>query len=132
MIEFFPFKKDIPFMRWGRVTTFISLATFILAVAALATKGLHLGVDFTGGTLMEVAYKHPADNRETTPGRAIRGIHKARIRIGAIDKTIDVDPTAHAAVYTIDLPAGPAELQTWLISSDGTERGAYFVYVRRA
>jgi len=61
MIEFFPFKKDIPFMRWGKVTTFISLATFILAVAALATKGLNLGVDFTGGTLMEVAYKRPAD-----------------------------------------------------------------------
>ena len=61
MIEFFPFKKDIPFMRWGKVTTFISLATFILAVVAIATKGLHLGVDFTGGTLMEVAYKHPAD-----------------------------------------------------------------------
>ncbi len=61
MIEFFPFKKDIPFMRWGKVTTFISLATFILAVAALATKGLNLGVDFTGGTLMEVAYPHPAD-----------------------------------------------------------------------
>ena len=61
MIEFFPFKKDIPFMRCGKVTTFISLATFILAVSALATKGLHLGVDFTGGTLMEVAYKHPAD-----------------------------------------------------------------------
>ena len=61
MIEFFPFKKDIPFMRWGKVTTFISLATFILAVAALATKGLNLGVDFTGGTLMEVTYQHPAD-----------------------------------------------------------------------
>lgn len=61
MIEFFPFKKDIPFMRWGKVTTFISLATFILAVAALAIKGLNLGVDFTGGTLMEVAYQHPAD-----------------------------------------------------------------------
>jgi len=61
MIEFFPFKKDIPFMRWGKVTTFISLATFILAVAALATKGLNLGVDFTGGTVMEVAYSQPAD-----------------------------------------------------------------------
>jgi len=61
MIEFFPFKKDIPFMRWGKVTTFISLATFILAVAALAIKGLNLGVDFTGGTLMEVTYQHPAD-----------------------------------------------------------------------
>ena len=61
MIEFFPFKKDIPFMRWGKVTTFISLTTFILAVAALAIKGLNFGVDFTGGTLMEVTYQHPAD-----------------------------------------------------------------------
>lgn len=61
MIEFFPFKKDIPFMRWGKLTTFISLATFILAVAALAVKGLHFGVDFTGGTLMEVTYKQPPD-----------------------------------------------------------------------
>lgn len=61
MIEFFPFKKDIPFMRWGKVTTFISLTTFILAVAALWVKGLHFGVDFTGGTLMEVTYKQPPD-----------------------------------------------------------------------
>ena len=61
MIEFFPFKKVIPFMRWGKVTTFISLATFIFAVAALAAKGLNLGVDFTGGTVMEVAYSQPAD-----------------------------------------------------------------------
>ena len=78
------------------------------------------------------AYQHPADNRETTPGRAIPGIHKARIRIGAIDKTIDVDPAARAAVFELDLPAGPWELQTWLISSDGSDRGAYFVYARRA
>ena len=78
------------------------------------------------------AYQHPADNRETTPGRAIPGIHKARIRIGAIDKTIDVDPAARAAVFELDLPAGPGELQTWLISSDGSDRGAYFVYARRA
>lgn len=78
------------------------------------------------------AYQHPADNRETTPGRAIPGIHKARIRIGAIDKTIDVDPAARAAVFELDLATGPGELQTWLISSDGSERGAYFVYARRA
>lgn len=78
------------------------------------------------------AYEHPADNRETTPGRAIPGIHKARIRLGAIDKTIEVDPAARAAVFELDLPAGPGELQTWLISNDGSERGAYFVYARRA
>jgi preprotein translocase subunit SecF len=61
MIEFFPFKKDIPFMSWGKVTTAISLITFLFSVWALAVKGLNLGVDFTGGTVMEVAYPAPAN-----------------------------------------------------------------------
>jgi preprotein translocase subunit SecF len=60
MIEFFKLKKDIPFMRYGRVTTAISLITFIIAVWALAAKGLNLGVDFTGGTVLEVNYPQPA------------------------------------------------------------------------
>lgn len=77
------------------------------------------------------AYSPAPDNREKTPGRAIPGIHKARIRIGAVDRTIDIDPNAHAATFELDLPAGPAELQTWLISSDGAERGAYYVYAHR-
>ena len=44
-----------------RLTTTISLITFIIAVLFLSIKGLNLGVDFTGGTLMEVSYSHPAD-----------------------------------------------------------------------
>ena len=60
-MEFFRIKHDIPFMRYARVTTIISLVTFILAVGALATKGLNLGVDFTGGTVMEINYPQPAD-----------------------------------------------------------------------
>ena len=59
-MEFFRLKKDIPFMRYGKVTTTISLLTFIFAVWALATEGLNLGVDFTGGTVMEVTYTQPA------------------------------------------------------------------------
>lgn len=59
-MEFFRIKKDIPFMRYGRLTTAISLLTFVFAVWALAAKGLNLGVDFTGGTVMEVAYSQPA------------------------------------------------------------------------
>lgn len=60
-MELFRIKKDIPFMSYGRLTTTISLITFILAIIFLSTKGLNLGVDFTGGTLMEVNYSHPAD-----------------------------------------------------------------------
>ena len=60
-MEFFRLKKDIPFMSYGRLTTAISLVTFILAVFFLVTKGLNLSVEFTGGTVMEVQYQKTAD-----------------------------------------------------------------------
>lgn len=60
-MELFRIKKDIPFMSYGRLTTTISLVTFILAVFFLATRGLNFGVDFTGGTVMEVSYPQAAD-----------------------------------------------------------------------
>jgi preprotein translocase subunit SecF len=63
-MEFFKIKRDIPFMRYGRVTTTISLVTFILAILALGFKGLNLGLDFTGGIQIEVRYDQPA-NLET-------------------------------------------------------------------
>jgi preprotein translocase subunit SecF len=55
-MEFFRIKKDIPFMRHALVFNVISLLTFALAVFFLATRGLHLSVEFTGGTLVEVSY----------------------------------------------------------------------------
>jgi preprotein translocase subunit SecF len=60
-MEFFRIRKDIPFMRHALVFNIISLITFILAVFFLATKGLHLGVEFTGGTVMEINYGHAVD-----------------------------------------------------------------------
>ena len=60
-MEFFRIKKDIPFMRHALVFNIISLVTFLMAVFFLATKGLHLSVEFTGGTLIEVSYSQSAD-----------------------------------------------------------------------
>jgi len=60
-MEFFRIKHDIPFMSYGKITTSISLVTFILAVFFLATRGLNFGVDFTGGTVMGVHYAQAAD-----------------------------------------------------------------------
>ncbi|MGA9667483.1 MAG: protein translocase subunit SecF [Gallionella sp.] len=51
----------MPFMSYGRYTTFISLVTFLFAVFFLATKGLNFGVDFTGGTVIELHYAQPPD-----------------------------------------------------------------------
>ncbi len=59
-MEFFRVKKDIPFMRFRKLSAVISILTFVLAVFFLISKGLNLGVDFTGGTIMEVKYSQPA------------------------------------------------------------------------
>jgi preprotein translocase subunit SecF len=60
-MEFFKIRKDIPFMKNALIFNAISLATFLLAVFFLFSRGLHLSVEFTGGTVMEVSYSQPAD-----------------------------------------------------------------------
>lgn len=72
-MEFFRIRKDIPFMRHALVFNIISLITFVLAVFFLVTRGLNLGVEFTGGTVMEVSYGQPAD------------VQKIRATLGRID-----------------------------------------------
>lgn len=60
-MEFFKIRRDIPFMRHALVLNVVSFVTFALAVFFLVTRGLHLSVEFTGGTVMEVAYSQAAD-----------------------------------------------------------------------
>jgi preprotein translocase subunit SecF len=59
-MEFFRIKKDIPFMRHALVLNAISLITFLAAVFFLWHNGLHLSIEFTGGTVMEVSYPQTA------------------------------------------------------------------------
>ena len=54
-MEFFKIRKDIPFMKNALIFNVISLVTFLLAVFFLFSRGLHLSVEFTGGTVMPVA-----------------------------------------------------------------------------
>jgi preprotein translocase subunit SecF len=63
-MEFFRIKKDIPFMRHALIFNVISALTFVAAVFFLATKGLHLSVEFKGGTVMELKYPGPANQEK--------------------------------------------------------------------
>jgi len=60
-MEFFRFKRDIPFMRHALIFNLISFASFALAVFFLATRGLHLSIEFTGGTVIEVSHSQAPD-----------------------------------------------------------------------
>jgi preprotein translocase subunit SecF len=95
-MEFFRFRRDIPFMSWGKYTTTISLATFIIAVFFLITKGLNLGVDFTGGTVMEVGYSQAAD---------LNRVRNTLAGIGMSDASVQNFGTSSEAL--IRLPAKP-------------------------
>ena len=70
-MEFFRIRKDIPFMRHALVLNVISFVTFALAVFFIAHRGLHLSIEFTGGTVIEVEYAQSADinrSRATVEG----------------------------------------------------------------
>ncbi|HET9821797.1 MAG TPA: protein translocase subunit SecF [Burkholderiaceae bacterium] len=60
-MEFFRIRRDIPFMRYALVLNVISFITFALAVFFLVTRGLHLSIEFKGGTVIEVEYAQTAD-----------------------------------------------------------------------
>lgn len=60
-MEFFRIRKDIPFMKYAVILNAISLILFLSAVFFLITRGLHLSVEFTGGTVVEVNYQQAPD-----------------------------------------------------------------------
>ena len=79
-MEFFRIKHDIPFMSYGRYTTTISLVTFLFAVFFLATRGLNFGVDFTGGTVIEMHYAQLADTNKVRAQLAGMGLSDAQVQ----------------------------------------------------
>ncbi len=60
-MEFFRIRRDIPFMRHALALNLISFITFAAAVFFLFSRGLHLSIEFTGGTVIEVEYSQSAD-----------------------------------------------------------------------
>jgi len=79
-MEFFRIRRDIPFMRYALIFNVISIITFLIAVVSLGFRGLNLGVDFTGGTVMEVAYAQPADLNKIRESMARLGFTEASVQ----------------------------------------------------
>ncbi len=87
-MELFRIRKDIPFMRHAIVLNAISFITFALAVFFLTTRGMHLSVEFTGGTVMEVAYEQPADLESVR--KVIEGLGYADVPVQNFGTSRDV------------------------------------------
>jgi preprotein translocase subunit SecF len=96
-VEFFRIQRDIPFMRHALVFNVISLITFLIAVGSLATKGLHFGVDFTGGTVMELNYQQPPE---------LNKIRDAMTRLGFTDASVQNFGTARDVLIRLPVKQG--------------------------
>ncbi|MCD6735320.1 MAG: protein translocase subunit SecF [Burkholderiaceae bacterium] len=106
-MEFFRIKRDIPFMRHALVLNAISVVTFLLAIFFLATRGLHLSIEFTGGTVIEVNYAQSAD------------LEKVRAAVGSLgyaDAQVQNFGTSHDVM--IRLPLREAAGQTSAAQSE--------------
>jgi len=79
-MEFFRIRTVIPFMRHALVFNVISAIVFVLAIVFLATKGLHLSIEFTGGTVLEVSYPHAADPTRIRAALEKNGIKNAEVQ----------------------------------------------------
>ena len=79
---------------------------------------------------INAAYQDPKPNREKVQGKAISAV-RAKLKIAGLEQELPIASEDKAAVFTVKLPRGPAELHTWFYGQDGTQRGAYFAYVER-
>jgi preprotein translocase subunit SecF len=87
-MEFFRIKRDIPFMRHVLALNAVSFITFALAVFFLATRGLHLSIEFTGGTMMEVEYATTADVNRTR--EAVEKLNLGEVQVQSFGSSRDV------------------------------------------
>jgi len=101
-MEFFRIRRDIPFMKRAPILNAISLVTFLLAVFFLVTRGLHLSVEFTGGTVMEVNYQQPADLEK------VRGAIAA---LGYSDALVQNFGTSHDVMLRLPVKQGETSAQ---------------------
>ncbi|MCL2872221.1 MAG: protein translocase subunit SecF [Betaproteobacteria bacterium] len=101
-MEFFRFTHDIPFMRHALKFNIISLITFLLAIFFLWHKGLNLGVDFKGGTVMEIGYNSAANLERVRT--AIDTLHLG-------EYTVQSFGTADTALIRLPLKEGVSSAQ---------------------
>ena len=101
-MEFFRIKRDIPFMRYALIFNVISLITFLVAVGALVTKGLNFGVDFTGGTVMEVHYDQAPD---------VNHIRENLAKVGFADAAVQTFGTSLDVLIRLPIKQGVSSAQ---------------------
>jgi len=71
---------NIDFLRWGKLAIGWSITVLLIALGSLLIRGMNLGLDFTGGTVIEAQYPQPADLTQVRATLAKAGFGDAQIQ----------------------------------------------------
>jgi len=102
-MEFFRIKRDIPFMRHALVFNIVSLLTFVAAVFFLATRGLNLSIEFTGGTVIEVQYPQAVDLHKVRAAIDGLGLGESQVQNFGTARDVLVRVPVHRGVKQSDV-----------------------------
>ncbi|KQW51285.1 MULTISPECIES: protein translocase subunit SecF [unclassified Roseateles] len=103
-MELFRIKRDLPLMKHALIFNAISFITFAAAVFFLVTRGLHFSIEFTGGTVIEVAYAQAAEVEKTR--HTVEQMGYGEVQVQNFGSSRDV---------MIRLPIRPGEKQTEVV-----------------
>jgi preprotein translocase subunit SecF len=87
-MEIFRVKNDIPFLKYRKIAAFISILTFVMAFFFLFQKGLNYGVDFTGGTIIEISYENKANVDEIREQLTQINLNEIQVQNFGTDKDV--------------------------------------------
>jgi preprotein translocase subunit SecF len=87
-MEIFRVKNDIPFLKYRKIAAFISILTFVMAFFFLFQKGLNYGVDFTGGTIIEISYEKKANVDEIREQLTQINLNEIQVQNFGTDKDV--------------------------------------------
>ena len=87
-MEIFRVKNDIPFLKYRKIAAFISILTFVMAFFFLFQKGLNYGVDFTGGTIIEISYEEKANVDEIREKLTQINLNEIQVQNFGTDKDV--------------------------------------------
>ena len=124
-MNLFPYDSKFDFMAWRKASLGIAIALLIIAVGALATRGLNFALDFTGGTLVELKFDKEADVGELREKLEAAGFENAVVqtfgasndiivRLKNVEGQVNADKTGASVLEAV----ASAENQARLTRSD--------------
>lgn len=109
-MKFVKEKLDINFMAKRKFAVIFSVILMLVSIVSLSVQGLNLGVDFTGGTLVEVGYAEPVELNNVRGVLAASEFAEASIQYFGSAKDVLIRIAPRKGVNTADISGAVLDL----------------------